>query len=149
MVELGYDILDEKETETTNFILTTVLRGGGSSVLVDIFSPKSSQDLIIVRSTSTLTGKDAESFRRLKPETLTSLRNVMNKNALLTNLIFEYDIMKDKIEVAISDEIVTDGLTKDRLYNITKHIAAFYKFVGYVCREHGLIQYKNSDKTLT
>jgi hypothetical protein len=149
MIELGYDILEEKESEATNFILIAQHRRERPGVLINIVSPKSRGDLIIVHSTNIMTGEGAEAFHRLKPETLTSLRNVMNKNALLANLIFKYDITKDKIEVNISDDIVTDGLIKDRLYNITKHIAAFYEFMGHVYREHGTIPYKNSDKTLT
>lgn len=148
MIELGYDILEEKQNETTNFSFITKLRGERSSILIDIISPKS-KDLIILHSTSIMRGKDIRSFRALKPEALQSLRYPMNKNALLANLYLKHEIRKEEVAISISDDIVTDGLTKDRLYDTTKRILAFNEFMGYVYGEYGLVSDKESDRSQT
>jgi len=56
----------------------------------------------------------------------------VNKNALLANLNFNHDIIEEKIEIRINDDIVTDGLSKGRLYDMIKRIVAFYEFMGIV-----------------
>jgi hypothetical protein len=54
----------------------------------------------------------------------------VNKNALLANLNFNHDIIEEKIEISISDDIVTDGFSKDGLYDMIKRIVAFYEFMA-------------------
>jgi hypothetical protein len=39
---------------------------------------------------------------------------------------------REKIAISISDDIVTDGLTNDRLYDITKRILALNEFIGSI-----------------
>jgi hypothetical protein len=50
MIELGYDVLEEEQSETTNFSFITKRREERSTVLIDIISPKS-KDMIILHST--------------------------------------------------------------------------------------------------
>jgi hypothetical protein len=137
MIEMGYEFVTEKEDPRTNFVLEAKKKEEDKNVSFRIISPKSS-DLIIVSSTSKLTGSDAHSFIALEKKIVMSIEYNMKRNALLANLDFFMTITADQVQTHISDDMYDDGLSKDRIYDIIKRISAFYEFMNYVFRDHGM-----------
>lgn len=145
--ELGYKIIQDSKNEKTNFILITRRREAKSGISFSIISPKL-DDSLIVSSTSIMMGKGAEPFLSLTSESKNLIKLTLEKNALLANLDFQLDISEEKIEINISDNILPDGITKDRIFDIIKKISSFYEFIAYVSREHGINPRENVDKDL-
>ena len=105
-------------------------------------------DLITVGSTGKLTGLDARSFNALEKKIVMSIEYNMKRYALLANLDFFMTNAVDHVDFNISDDMYDDGLSKDRIYDIIKRILAFYEFMNYVFKEHGMGRPKGKDKDL-
>lgn len=137
MLELGYEILEERESDDTSFTYITKHTQVNKNTSINILYSKKENSLI-VNSRGIMQGIDAKSFYALKPEVLNSIKFNLEKNALIANLQLDLDIGKDKTEINLIDDILEDGITKDRIYFAIKRIIGFYEFMSYVFREHRL-----------
>jgi len=77
-----------------------------------------------------------------------SLEYDMKRYSLLTNIDFSMNIAADQVKFHITDDMYEDGLSKDRIYDIIKRILAFYEFMNYVFRDHGMGRPVKEDKDL-